>query len=51
MKKRNYKGEYAGLLNAPFLAKSTSHEAFKNLYQIPKAKPHPPMEEVTLNIV
>jgi hypothetical protein len=31
-KRRNWKGEYAGLLNAPFLAKSTSQEAFKKLY-------------------
>lgn len=48
MKKRNYKGEFASLLSSPFLAKSTSHEAFNNKYNLPKSKPHPPMEEVRI---
>jgi hypothetical protein len=50
MKKRNYKGEFAGLLSSPFLAKSTSQEAFNNKYTIPKAKPTPPIEEVSFRI-
>ena len=49
MKRRNQKGEFAGLLSSPFLAKSTSHEAFNNKYSLPKSKPHPPMAEVIHN--
>jgi len=39
MKRRNQKGEFGSLLNAPFYAKSTTHEAFKKMYQFPKEKP------------
>ncbi len=40
------KGEFGGLLQAPFIASSTSHDHFKTTYKMPKTIPHPPIEEV-----
>ena len=46
MKTKMQKGEFGGLLQAPFMAKCTSHEHFRKGYNMPKAQPHPPIEEV-----